>query len=212
MYRDNAEIDRTTGTSYTDTNLVADTTYAYEVSAVDGASNESGLAGPLDVTTDTAPPPPPGGTTVTLLPALDTFVRDDRPDRSFGSAAKIYTDGSPQKESYLRFVVAEGKQVLSAKIRLHCVDKSDEGGVFYETNDPWSNSTTWNDKPNTSGPSLGSLGPVSVDTWHEIDVSSVVTGDGTYNFLVDSELSNGADFVSSEGTAGLEPQLVLEVG
>jgi fibronectin type 3 domain-containing protein len=55
----------TNATSYTDSAVAANTTYTYQVQAVDAAGNVSPLSAPASVTVpgtaDTAPPTPPGG-------------------------------------------------------------------------------------------------------------------------------------------------------
>jgi len=57
---------------------------------------------------------------------------------------------------------------------------------------------------------LASLGAVSVNTWYEVDVTSLVTGDGTYSLRISSTSTNGADYSSKEGTN--PPELVLTLG
>ncbi len=52
IYRDGTYIDSTTLTSYSDTGLSADTTYTYEVSAVDTSGNEGTLSDPASATTE----------------------------------------------------------------------------------------------------------------------------------------------------------------
>jgi len=52
--------------SFSDTSLVAGTTYSYTVSAADAAGNSSALSAPVQVTTAPAPPPPPPGSGVEL--------------------------------------------------------------------------------------------------------------------------------------------------
>jgi hypothetical protein len=56
---------------------------------------------------------------------------------------------------------------------------------------------------------LGSLAKVVPGTWYEVDVSSLVTGDGTYSLEITSPSANSAAYSSKEGTAGLAPQLVV---
>jgi hypothetical protein len=46
---------------------------------------------------------------------------------------------------------------------------------------------------------LASLGAVSVNTWYEVDVTSLVTGDGTYSLRISSTSTNGEDYSSKEG-------------
>ena len=55
IYRDGSLIGTTTGTTYTDTGLTPETTYTYEVSAVDTSNNEGTKSDPASATTDPAP-------------------------------------------------------------------------------------------------------------------------------------------------------------
>jgi hypothetical protein len=52
---------------------------------------------------------------------------------------------------------------------------------------------------------------VTSGNWYEVNLSSVITGEGTYGFRITSASSNGADYASREAGNGLEPVLVLEL-
>jgi acid phosphatase type 7 len=67
----------------------------------------------------------------------------------------------------------------------------------------------WNTEPAADPTLRASLGAVSVNTWYEVDLSSLVTGDGTYSIRIASTSSNGADYSTKEGAAGFGPQLVV---
>jgi hypothetical protein len=60
IYRDGAKVETATGTSYSDMGLMEDTTYSYEISAVNGAGLESAKSQSVSATTlaavDTTPP------------------------------------------------------------------------------------------------------------------------------------------------------------
>lgn len=58
VYRDGAQIATTSATSYSDTGLSANTTYAYNVSAYDSAGNESAQSATSTATTDATSTPP----------------------------------------------------------------------------------------------------------------------------------------------------------
>jgi len=62
-----------------------------------------------------------------------------------------------------------------------------------------------------AGAAAGSLGAVSRDTWYEVDVTSLVAGDGPVSIRMSSQHRNGADYASSEASTG-RPQLVVETG
>ncbi|WP_448611762.1 fibronectin type III domain-containing protein [Geodermatophilus sp. URMC 60] len=61
LLRDGVRIDTPTGTTYTDTGLVNDRTYAYELVAVDARGNRSDPATASATPTDLTPPPAPAG-------------------------------------------------------------------------------------------------------------------------------------------------------
>ena len=87
VFRDGVEVDTTATAEFTDTGLVAETTYAYTVSAFDAAANESAQSTPpVEATTD--PVVPPG-------PALFDFDGDGAADRAVfrGSVGGWYIDG-----------------------------------------------------------------------------------------------------------------------
>lgn len=217
VFRGGSEIGNSTGTSFTDDTAAAGTTYTYTVKAYDAGGNLSAASNSDTVTTPaggggggTTPP-----TTLTIEASADTYIRADYPNSSYGSASTVQVDGSPQKRILLRFTVSGvgSKTVQSAKLRLYAVDPSDQGGVVHRTTGgAWSETTTWNNQPGTASGSVASFGSVLANSWYQVDVSSVVTGDGTYDLIIDSPSSNGADYVSTEGTAGSGPRLVMEVG
>jgi hypothetical protein len=179
-----------------------------------GASN-----GPISVTT-------PGGTATSLTdftvtpvstlsfgPDADTFVRSDLPDAHPGSKISFSVDSSPIKHGLLKFTVSGvgSGTIQSVKLRLYCLDASDKGGDFFRVADnTWQeNTVTWNTEPPADATSIASLGAVSVNTWYEVDLTALVTGEGTYSIRVASTSTNGANYSTKEGAAGSAPQLVV---
>ena len=69
---------------------------------------------------------------------------------------------------------------------------------------------TWNTAPAAGGTVLGSLGPVVPSTWYEVNLTSYITGDGTYSFRILPTTNDGAEYRSSEGGATTIPQLIIE--
>jgi hypothetical protein len=106
------------------------------------------------------------------------------------------------------------KSILSVKLRLYCVDGSPFGGEFHRVaNTSWSEgSVNWNTAPAADAGILASLGKVSANTWYEVDVTSLVAGDGTYSVKINSSNSDGAYYSTKEGAAGFAPQLVITTG
>jgi len=129
-----------------------------------------------------------------------------------GSDPSFSADGSPVKDGLLKFNVNVSGQITSATLRLFCVDSSSAGGTFHaaaETNPPWREGTvTWATAP-VAGSSYGSLGAVKSGTWYEVDLTALVTANGTYSLRIKNASGNGADYATKEGAAGSAPQLVV---
>lgn len=156
--------------------------------------------------------------TSTFTPAADTFVDSSTAGTNYGTSGQLGVDGSPTKRTFLKFAVSgTSGTVSSAKLRIHTDDvsgsQSPSGGAFQATtNTSWSETgVTWNSQPAVDGASLGSLGSVARNAWYEIDVTSFVTGNGTFSIAITSTNSDGADYDSREsGTTA--PQLVITSG
>jgi chitodextrinase len=209
IFRGGVQIGTATGTTYADTTTQASTSYSYIVKASDAAGNVSGASNTATATT------PPPSTVLTFTPSDDTYVQADLASSNFGAATAIGVDNSPIKHILLKFAVGGigSRTVVSVKLRLYCVDPATFGGDFRRATDTsWSESTvTWNTAPVADTTSLGTLGAVAVGTWYEVDVTPLVTGDGAVGLRVSSTSTNGADYSSKEGAAGLAPQLVVTV-
>jgi hypothetical protein len=74
-----------------------------------------------------------------------------------------------------------------------------EGGDFYPvSDDSWQEETiTWNNAPAADTTLLASLGSVSPNTWYEVDVTSTITGDGTYSLRI-SDSVGGSHYSSKK--------------
>jgi acid phosphatase type 7 len=206
VFRGSTQIATTSSTSYSDTGLQPNTTYQYHVVAYDFASNDSDPSSTVSATT-LAP-----SSVLTFTPTADTYAASDTPSTVLGSSTQIITDNSPVKNLFMKFSVSGvgTGRVLSAKLRLYCVNPSGSGGNFRGSDPGWSESSlTFNLQPAISGTIVSSLGAVSSGQWYETDVTPLVQGDGTVSIAATSTSSDGAYYSSREGTAGLAPQLVV---
>ncbi|MCA1676107.1 MAG: DNRLRE domain-containing protein, partial [Actinobacteria bacterium] len=76
----------------------------------------------------------------------------------------------------------------------------------------WSETAvTWTNQPAIQGAAVASLGSVSQNTWYELDVTSAITGNGTFSLGMTSTSADGADYDSRE-TGATSPQLVVTTG
>ena len=143
-------------------------------------------------------------TTAVITPSDDTQI-DASGATEPGSAPSFSADGKPVSDGLLKFHVNVGGPITGATLRVYCVDPSSSGGTFYaaaETTPPWSEGTvTWATAP-AAGASYGSLGAVKTGLWYEIDLSNLVTANGTYTLRIENTSTNGADYATKEGAAG----------
>ncbi len=156
--------------------------------------------------------------TLTFTPVADAYVQNTSPSTNFGTASQIIVDNSPVRRTFLRFTVGGlTEPVANAKLRIHVDDigngGSPNGGTLRSiTNTTWSETgVTWNNQPAIDGPTRGSLGSVSRNTWYTIDVTAAITGNGTYSFAMTSANNDGAYYDSRE-TGATSPQLVVTTG
>ncbi len=205
VFRDNSLLEAIGNvTSYSDNSVQANTNYDYEVRAVDASGNLSSFSNVAQATT-------PPATSLTFNPIHDANVRDDNPNTNYGSSTVIQVDNSPAKHILMTFNVAGTNQVFKATLRLYNVNESSSGGDFYQVVNPsWDESTvTWNNAPSEEPTLLASLGEVDPNNWYEVDVTSIVTGNGLVGIKMTSTATNGAYYTSKEGATGFAPELVL---
>ncbi len=149
----------------------------------------------------------------TLLPAADAKVNSAQPDVNYGAEPnlRVKTSSTGAWRSFLRFDVAGlDAPVIRATLRLYVDDGSRNGGALHAVSDAWSEGAiTWNTAPPLDAAPIASLGSVATAVWVEIDVTSTITGDGSYAFGLGGGSSNTAYYGSRE--SGDPPQLVIEM-
>lgn len=172
---------------------------------------------PGPATGTASPTPPPSPAVVTFAASADTYVQADTPTTSYGTDKQVVVDGLPQRRTFLRFTVSGlTGPVTRAVVRLHTIASntgSESGGTWQAMTDTtWSETTvTWNDQPEIGGETVGALGSVMRATWYEFDVTSLITGDGTFAIAGTSTIDDGAYFDTRE-TGETGPQLVVTTG
>ncbi|SNT63708.1 Calcineurin-like phosphoesterase [Asanoa hainanensis] len=181
-----------------------------------GATTATVLAGGIIAAVLTSTSPAAAATT-TFPPSADTYVQADTASTNYGTSTQIAVDNDPVRRMFLRFSVSGvSGTVSSAKLRLRTISGnagSNNGGSFRAmSNTTWSETgTTWNNQPAIDGTTVGSIGSVTANGWYEVDVTSVVRGNGTFSFGATSSSTDGAYYDSRESGADA-PQLVLTTG
>lgn len=194
----------TTTCSLGDTSLIPGTIYYYQVEAIDNAG-KAGKSNAANATTKLVQ-------TFSITPTDDAWVSGKFKTRTYGTTTQLKADGSPELDTLLKFNVTgtAGKQIKSAKLRLYVTNSSNQGGTLYKLlSNTWSETNvTWNTAPSASTTSLGSLGPVTAGSIVELDLASLITGDGTYGIKINNTSRDDAIYSSKEATSN-RPELVL---
>ena len=156
------------------------------------------------------PPVASAATIITVLPVADAWVDSSAPNTNFGTNNRLKVMAASKRfESFVRFSVNDVGPVSSARLRLFVADGSTNGGTVHQSIGPWSEGgVTWSNRPAT-GSHVGSLGAAVPKTWVEVDLTGVVTGDGTFDLMISGGVPDTAGYHSRESTATRRPQLVL---
>lgn len=209
-----------TGNGLVTFGLIAQSSDALSANSRENSSERPQLVitqqGTGPVVTPTLGPTAPPTTSTNFLPAADARVEEANPLLNYGTSTLLRSDGGTGEsvETYIRFNVTNMTATpTSVKLRLLVQSTTNAGSVngpelYLADNTDWSETgISWAGKPSRSTTPIGDLGPVAGGTWVEYDVSSVVTGNGTYTFVLASTSTDATDFFSRE-TADA-PQLVL---
>lgn len=112
--------------------------------------------------------------------------------------------------SYLKFsVTGLSGAVQNATLRFYAYDGTNNAGTAYSVGTAWTEGAiTWSNAP-ALGSALGSGGSVATNAWVEYDVTSAVTGNGTFAFAIGSGSSDSL-YVRSREYASNKPELRIE--
>lgn len=155
------------------------------------------------------------GATLTFTTEADARVEQANPNENFGNGTTLRADGGedPAIESFLRFT-ATGVEaaVQSAQLRLYVTENdSRDGPAVYSTDPSWGEKEiTWNNRPPRTSEAADNKDSIPPETWVEYDVTSLVTGNGTFSFVLAADSSDSTVFASRQSSQ--PPQLVITVG
>ena len=148
-------------------------------------------------------------TTTTFTAAIDAYVRSDQPSRNFDTK-NLNLDANPVVNSYLRFNLSglSGRTIESATLRLYSNDASSTGyQVRQVANNTWGEKTiTYQNAPAT-GALVASSGTLGTG-YKNVDVTSLVTGDGPLSIALRTTTATTFALASSE-SANRQPQLIV---
>jgi parallel beta-helix repeat protein len=194
-----------------DTTTVADGAHTLTAVASDTAGHTA-TSDPVSVTVNNSVPT----TTLKFLPTDDATIIAGSSNSNYGSNPKLWVDDASAGvyDFLIKFSVSGvgAKQVSSAQLWLYNNNSSNKGGDFYPVTDSsWSEkSITWNNAPAAGTNLVASLEAVSPGNWVMVDVTPLITGDGTYSLRVKSTSADSAGYYSKE-TPEFAPNLVIDV-
>ena len=163
--------------------------------------------------TSTSTPTTASGNTFTFTSIADAYVNSGSTTTNYGSATTLRADASPDLHSYLRFnVQGLSGSVSRATLRIYANSASTIGcNANSLSNNTWTESTiTYSNAPSV-GNVIGSSSPFGAGAWISINVTTYITGNGTYNFGLTTTSSTAISFASREAGANA-PQLIIETG
>jgi hypothetical protein len=139
----------------------------------------------------------------------DAVADEGNPTTNKGTAAILEVDASPRKRAFIRVQVTGvgGQQVTSARLRLRVTSQenanSDSGGrIHLQPNCDWGETTlTWSNQPPFNAAFPDSEGAVTQNQLVEFNVTSLVPGDGTYCFVIDTTSTNVAVYHSRQASS-----------
>lgn len=146
------------------------------------------------------PPAPPGPGTLEFDVVDDSTVKKVDPDAVFGTSAVMNLRGEGDKEmnAYLKFTVSEVPGTISeVKVKLYSLHAHTV--EILRVNDVSWNETsmTWNSRASMNNSIMTQ--PVGANEWVELDVTDVVTSNGTYAFGLKTTSGSYRNFSSKEG-------------
>jgi Predicted phosphohydrolases len=167
-------------------------------------------------TTETGAPTdsstPASSASLTFVAEADARVKQSSPSTNYGTATTLQVDDTsdPDLESFLRFTVAGvSGPVQNARVRLYTTTNGTKNGpAIYATNPSWNEKDiTWNRRPARTSSAVDNKGVININSWVEYDVTSLVTGNGTFSFVLAGDSNDAVAFSSRQGVQ--PPQLVV---
>ena len=143
----------------------------------------------------------------------DSYIRESGPNSNYGSNVQLWvvSGTNASYEGYLKFSVSGVTgSVQNATLRVYSTSSTVDGPAVYATTNEWTETgITWNTRPARTSNGMDDKGTIATGVWVEYNVTPLITGDGTYSFVLVATSTDSVSFSSSEGNQA--PQLVLNI-
>ena len=146
--------------------------------------------------------------------AADAYVSADAADTNYGTAASLTVRApsadKPEAIAYVKFSVTGLSAAPSAvQLQLYSYAQSSTGVQVYTAGSDWTESAvTWNTRPVPGGTMVANVAGLTLNAYATADVSSVITGNGTYTFAITTTSTLSKQLASREVAAD-PPRLLL---
>jgi hypothetical protein len=151
----------------------------------------------------------PAVSSVTFIPVADNYVDASSTSTNHGASTTLRLDGSPDVHAYIRFTVSGFSGTITQVRLLLFANNNDSSGIaaWAVSDNSWGELTMNYTNAPTLGSKLTSIGSFAAG-WVTLDVTSYITGNGTYSIGV-TNLSSTAISVDSRESGANGPQLVI---
>jgi hypothetical protein len=152
---------------------------------------------------------------VTFVPVADSYVNSANPSTNYGASVSLRVDAATASimRSYLRFTVSGlgAAAVQSAVLRIYANSANSAGfSVLALADNTWGETTiTFSNAP-VPGSTINSSAAFGAGTWVQVDISSYIQAEGTYNLVLTTTSTTNTNLASRESGADA-PQLIIDL-
>jgi calcineurin-like phosphoesterase family protein len=157
--------------------------------------------------------PTPATTAFTFAPVADAYISKPKPNSNFGASNMLRLYGGPLGASYLRFDIQNlPATVVRVTLRLYANNPSVSGyQVRAVSNNAWSESTITYENSPPIGELIISSEPFEAKQWTNVDLTSLVRGNGMYSIVLITFNGTPFSLASRDAISPYRPQLVVDV-
>jgi acid phosphatase type 7 len=156
---------------------------------------------------------PAAALVVAFAPTDDTYADSTAPDRKYGSSAEVRVDSNPVRHAYLRFeVTGLTAPVSRATLRIYSRTAHWLGLEVRSASTDWDETAlTYANAPGFSETVIDSSGSIGLGTWVDLNVTTLVAGDGPVAFALTTSSVTNLPLAMKESGELLAPQLIIEM-